>query len=80
MEADQIELTDKTNALKLSDVQVGKVIDCIFCMLASSIEFKSIFDIHLELFRCNLYVQLPELRKLLKYLNDNKYINLKEIR
>jgi hypothetical protein len=76
---DQIELTDKTGALKLRDVQVAKVIDCIFCMIASSIELKSVYDIHLELFRCNLYVQQPGLRKLLKYLKDNKYIDFKNL-
>lgn len=72
--SDQIEILDERGNIKYTDIKVAKVIDCIFCMLASSNNYKSIHDIHLELFRCNIYVQHPGLKKLLQYLNDEGYI------
>lgn len=72
--SDEIEILDQSGNVKYTDIKVAKVIDCIFCMLASNNNYKSTHDIHLELFRCNIYVQHLGLKKLLQYLNDEGYI------
>lgn len=51
-----------------------KIVDCILIIIASNKTVASLFDIQLELWRCGFRISHPDLKKLIKFLEEQRLI------
>mgnify|MGYP003657584647 CR=1 FL=1 len=60
-------LFDKKGNVTLTE-DTAYLMDCILTIYASGIEVKTLHRLNLELYRCSVYINYPDLKKVINYL------------
>lgn len=56
----------KSNVILTKDT--AYLMDCILTIYASGIKLETLHVLHLELYRCSIYISHPDLKKVIAYL------------
>lgn len=60
-------LFDKKGNVILTE-DTAYLMDCILTVYASGLEVKTLHMLNLELYRCGIYINYPDLKKVINYL------------
>lgn len=68
------ELFDKKGNVNLYE-ESAYLMDCILTIYGSGIEIKTLYRLNLELYRCSIYINQPDLKKVISYLVKEGLLN-----